>query len=161
MTDRHDDKRREPRLPAELALLAERLGRAGVILPPAHLRGRVLGGVIDALGTDDLAEADLLPPSRDEPWPAAVVLLAGLVLGLLFAPGLHEGREQIATPPPRFAERMAAMRILLPAVSSRHHSEKPPAGDGTVHTAATGRFAANSIAVLRSLPPRRWLKGTP
>jgi hypothetical protein len=73
MTDRHDDKRREPRLPTELALVAERLGRAGVILPPAHLRGRVLGGVIDALGTDDLAEADLLPPSRDEPWPAAVV----------------------------------------------------------------------------------------
>jgi len=161
MTDRHDDKRREPRLPAELALVAERLGRAGVILPPAHLRGRVLGAVIDALGTDDLAEADLLPPSRDEPWPAAVVLLAGLVLGLLVAPWLSEGSEQIATPPRRLAERMAAMRILLPAASSHHHSEKPPAGGGTVRTDATGRFAANSIAVLRSLPPRRWLKGTP
>jgi hypothetical protein len=161
MTDRHDDKRREPRLPAELALVAERLGRAGVILPPAHLRGAVLGGVIDSLNTDDLAEADLLPPSRDEPWPAALVLLAGLVLGLLAAPWPNVRREQIATPPPRFAERMAAMRILLPAVSSRHHSEKPPAGGGTVRTDATGRFAANSIAALRSLPPRRWLKGTP
>jgi hypothetical protein len=161
MTDRHDDKRREPRLPAELAILAERLGRAGVILPPAHLRGRVLGGVIDALGTDDLAEADLLPPSRDEPWPAAVVLLAGLVLGLLFAPGLHEGREQIATPPPRFAERMAAMGIPLPAASSRHHSERPLKSDGTVHTDAERRFAATSIALLRSFPRQRWLKGTP
>ena len=89
------------------------------------------------------------------------MLLAGLVLGLLFAPGLHEGREQIATPPPRFAERMAAMGIALPAASGRHHSEKPPAGGGTVRTDATGRFAANSIAVLRSLPPRRWRKGTP
>lgn len=161
MTHWHDDRGREPRLPPDLALVAERLARAGASLPPAHLRGRVLGGVIDALGTDDLAEADLLPPARQEPWPAALVLLAGLVLGLLFAPGLHGGREQIATPPPRFAERMAAMRILLPAVSSRHHSEKPPAGDGTVHTAATDRFAATSIAVLRSLPRQRWLKGTP
>jgi hypothetical protein len=161
MTHSHDVRRREPRLPEELALVAERLGRAGVILPPAHLRGRVLGAVIDSLGTDDLAEADLLPPSRDEPWPAVVVLLAGLVLGLLVAPWLNVRSDQIATPPRRLAERMAAMGIPLPAASGRLHSEKPPAGGGTVRTDATGRFAANSIAALRSLPPRRWLKGTP
>jgi hypothetical protein len=56
---------------------------------------------------------------------------------------------------------MAAMGIPLPAASGRLHFEKPPAGGGTVRTDATGRFAANSIAALRSLPPRRWLKGTP
>lgn len=161
MTDRHDDKRREPRLPPELAIVAERLARAGASLPPAHLRGAVLGAVIDALDTDDLAEADLLPPSRDEPWPAAVVLLSGLVLALLVTPLLDTRTKPIATPPPRFAERMAAMGIPLPAASSRHHSEKPPAGDRTGHIDAERRFAAASIAALRSLPPNHWLKGTP
>ncbi|MFM8496205.1 MAG: hypothetical protein ACKOEM_11880 [Planctomycetia bacterium] len=160
MTHPHDDRRREPRLPPELALVAERLGRAAAILPPAHLRGTVLGAVIDALGTDELPEADLLPPSRREPWPAALVLLAGLALGLLVAPWLDAGSERIATPLPRFAERMAAVGIPLPTASARDDSEAPPVGDGAGPTLATGRFAATSIAVLRSLPPEHWLKGT-
>jgi hypothetical protein len=161
MTDRHDHKRREPRLPPELALIADRLECANTSLPPAHLRGRVLGAVIDALHTDDPAEADLLPPPRDEPWPAAVALLTGLVLALLVTPLLDTRTKPVATPPPRLTERMAAMGIPLPAASSRYDSEKPPAGDRVGHIQAERRAAAASIAALRSLPPNHWLKGAP
>jgi len=161
MTLPPDDRRREPPLPCELALVAERLGRSGTPTAPAHLRGTILGAVIDALGTDGLAEADLLPPSRHEPWPAAVLLLSGLALALVVAPLLAAGSAGPAMPLPRFSDRLAAVGVALPApVVNGDPATAPLPGDGAPGSAPRGRFAAGSIAALRSLPAEHWLKGT-
>lgn len=160
MTAPHDDRRREPRLPPELAFVAERLGRGGAPTPPGHLRGKVLGAVIDALGTDGLAEADLLPPSRREPWPAALLLLSGLSLALLVAPWLARPGERPVAPLTPFAERVVALGIPLPDPVTRHGSATAPAAGDAAARPRPGRFAATSIAALRSLPAEHWLKGT-
>ena len=161
MTAPHDDRRREPRLPPELAFVAERFARSSVPTVPPHLRGKVLGAVIDALGTDGLAEADLLPPSRREPWPAAVLLLSGLALALVVAPLLAAGSAGPAMPLPRFSDRLAAVGVALPApVVDGDPATAPLPGDGAPGSAPRGRFAAGSIAALRSLPAEHWLKGT-
>jgi hypothetical protein len=152
MTAPHDDRRREPRLPPELAFVAERLGRGIAPPPPGHLRGKVLGAVIDALGTDGLAKADLLPPSRREPWPAALLLLSGLLLAMLVSPWLARPGERPVAPLTPFAERVAALGIPLPDSVTRHGSATAPAAGDAAARPRPGRFAATSIAALRSLP---------
>jgi len=157
-------RRREPVLPPELALVARRLESAGVPEPPAHLRSRVLGAVVDALGAESPTEADLLPRAHREPWPAALVLLGGLALLVLVAPWLAPVQgERVAVALPRFADRLTAAGITLPPPAARDDTTlafDAPGPDQRSSRFSRGGPEETSIAVLRSLPPDHWLKGT-
>lgn len=165
MTTDHPAPRREPALPPALARIARRLERSGGPPAPDHLRGRVLGAVVDALGTGEFAAADLLPTPHREPWPLALALLAGLALSLALAPWMAApvAGAGAAVPRARFADRLAAAGISPPtsvAVGGIATAARGAAdGDRVIPTTADGAPPA-SIAALRLLPPEHWLKGT-
>jgi len=165
MTTNHDGRRREPALPPELEIVARRLERSVVPPVPDDLRGRVLGAVVDALGTDELIDADLLPAPHREPWPLALALLASLALSLALAPWMASpvAGGAAAAPRARFADRLAAAGIAVPASVAADGiattARSAADGDSVIPTSADGAPPA-SIAALRLLPPEHWLKGT-
>lgn len=108
------------RLPPDLAALEARLGRPPGD-PPRHLRQRVLGAVIDALGESAETRRDLLPPERPERWREAIGALAALVALLLVAPWLGAGGTAPADAPPavdRAGQRAAVAAARPPAPGS-------------------------------------------
>ena len=165
MTTDHHERRREPALPPALEIVARRLERGSVPPAPDHLRGRVLGAVVDALGTDEFAAADLLPAPHREPWPLALALLASLALSLALAPWMASpvAGDATAAPRARFSDRLAAAGIPLPAAEATDGiattARAAADGDSVIPTSADGAPPA-SIAALRLLPPEHWLKGT-